>query len=57
MTNSELLKFSHRLPSEITDDVEDIDLLSENAFVSQSFNILECVNNLLKHDLIQHSLL
>ena len=43
--DAELPKISHRLLSEIIDDIEDIDLLLGNVFVSESFDMPEDVKN------------
>lgn len=43
--DAELPKISHRLLSEIMDDIEDIDLLLGNVFVSESFDKQEDVKN------------
>ena len=43
--DAELPKISHRLLSEIMDDIEDIDLLLGNIFVSESFDMPEDVKN------------
>ena len=43
--DAELPKISHRLLSEIMDDIEDIDLLLGNVFVSESFDMPEDVKN------------
>ena len=43
--DTELPKISHRLLSEIMDDIENIDLLLGNVFVSESFDMPEDVKN------------
>ena len=43
--DAELPKISHRLLSEIMGDIEDIDLLLGNVFVSESFDMPEDVKN------------